>query len=313
VSDLFEQKSIKPMLIGSEGEAFDSPNYLYELKLDGERCIAYLDPTSGTELRNKRNMKMLLKVPELSDIHKQVNCRCILDGELAIIKDGKPNYYEIQRRSLMSSPLKIELASRQNPACFTAFDILYYEDHSVCDLPLTERKELLRKAVHEETAHFAVSRVIENNGIAFYELAKSQELEGIVAKRKDSRYYFDKRTKDWIKCKNLKDDDYVVCGYLPKDNGMTSIVIGQYANGTLKYKGHVTLGVGGEGFRKIRELPRISAPLFEIPSGNEDAVWVEPSLCCTVKYMEKTESGGLRQPVFKGLREDKAPEECVEK
>ncbi len=313
MSNLFEQKSIKPMLIGSEGEAFDSPDYLYELKLDGERCIAYLDPEFGTELRNKRNLKMLPKVPELSDIHKQVNCRCILDGELAVIKDGKPNYYEIQRRSLMSNPLKIELASRQNPACFTAFDILYYEDHSVCDLPLTERKELLRKIIHEETARFAVSRVIENNGIAFYELAKSQELEGIVAKRKDSRYYFDKRTKDWIKCKNLKDDDYVVCGYLPKDNGMTSIVLGQYADGILKYKGHVTLGVGGEGFRKIRELPRIDAPLFEIPSGNENAVWVEPSLCCTVKYMEKTESGGLRQPVFKGLREDKTPEECVEK
>lgn len=313
MSDLFEQKSIKPMLIGSEGEAFDSPNYLYELKLDGERCIAYLDPESGTELRNKRNLKMLPKVPELSDIHKQVNCRCILDGELVVIKDGKPDFYEIQRRSLMSNPLKIELASRQNPACFTAFDILYYEDHSVCELPLTERKELLRKSVHEETARFAVSRVIEQNGIAFYELAKSQELEGIVAKRKDSRYYFDKRTKDWIKSKNLKDDDYVVCGYLPKDNGMTSIVLGQYADGILKYKGHVTLGVGGEGFRKIRELPRIDAPLFEIPSGNENAVWVEPSLCCTVKYMEKTESGGLRQPVFKGLREDKTPEECVEK
>ena len=301
------------MLIGADGEAFDSPDYLYELKLDGERCIAYLDPASGTELRNKRNLRMLPKVPELSDIHKQATCRCILDGELAVIKNGKPDFYEIQRRSLMSSPVKIELAARQNPACFTAFDILYYADHCVCDLPLTERKELLRNAVHEETARFAVSRVIENNGTAFYELAKSQELEGIVAKRKDSRYYFDKRTKDWIKCKNLKDDDYVVCGYLSKENNMTSLVLGQYGEGKLKYKGHVTLGVGGEGFHKIRKLPRIEAPPFEIPSGNEEAVWVEPSLCCTVKYMGKTESGSLRQPVFKGLREDKTPEECVEK
>ena len=301
------------MLIGADGEAFDSPDYLYELKLDGERCIAYLDPASGTELRNKRNLRMLPKVPELSDIHKQATCRCILDGELAVIKNGKPDFYEIQRRSLMSSPVKIELAARQNPACFTAFDILYYADHCVCDLPLTARKELLRNAVHEETARFAVSRVIENNGTAFYELAKSQELEGIVAKRKDSRYYFDKRTKDWIKCKNLKDDDYVVCGYLSKENNMTSLVLGQYGEGKLKYKGHVTLGVGGEGFHKIRKLPRIEAPPFEIPSGNEEAVWVEPSLCCTVKYMGKTESGSLRQPVFKGLREDKTPEECVEK
>lgn len=313
MSDLFEQKSIKPMLIGVEGEAFDSPDYLYELKLDGERCIAYLDPLTGTELRNKRNIRMLPKVPELTEIHRHVSCRCILDGELAVIKDGKPDFYEIQRRSIMSNPMKIELAAAKNPACFTAFDILYYGDHAVTDLPLTERKELLSKAVKEENARFAVSRVIENNGIAFYELAKQQNLEGIVAKRKDSRYYFDKRTKDWIKCKNLKDDDYVVCGYIPKENGMTSIVLGQYADGKLTYKGHVTLGVGGEGFRKIRALLELEAPAFAAPSGNENAVWVEPVLCCTVRYMEKTESGGLRQPVFKGLREDKTPEECVEK
>ncbi len=220
--------------------------------------------------------------------------------------------YEIQRRSLMSTPLKIELAAKKYPACFTAFDILYYEDHPVTDLPLTERKALLQKAVIEESARFAVSRVVENNGVAFFWLAKARELEGIIAKRKDSRYYFDKRTKDWIKCKNLKDADYVVCGYLPKENGRISLVLGQYAGGTLTYKGHVTLGVCGGSFRRIRELPRLDTSPFAAPAGNERAVWVAPVLCCTVKYMEKTESGHLRQPVFKGLREDKLPEECVE-
>lgn len=312
MSDLFTDKNVRPMLIGAEGEAFDSPDYLYELKLDGERCIAYLAPTSGTELRNKRNLKLLPKVPELSGIHRQATCRCILDGELAVIRDGKPDFYEIQRRSLMSTPLKIELAAKKYPACFTAFDILYYEDHPVTDLPLSERKALLQKAVIEESARFAVSRVVENNGVAFFRLAKARELEGIVAKRKDSRYYFDKRTKDWIKCKNLKDADYVVCGYLPKENGRISLVLGQYAGETLTYKGHVTLGVCGGSFRRIRELPRLDTSPFAAPAGNERAVWVAPVLCCTVKYMEKTESGHLRQPVFKGLREDKLPEECVE-
>lgn len=211
----------------------------------------------------------------------------------------------------MSNPLKIELAAMRFPACFTAFDLLYYEDHSVTDLPLTERKALLQKAVIEESARFAVSRVVENNGVAFFQLAKTENLEGIVAKRKDSRYYFEKRTKDWIKCKNLKDTDYVVCGYLPKENGMTSILLGQYVRGALTYKGHVTLGVGGESFHRIRKLPRLDIPPFAPPNGNENTVWVVPTLCCTVKYMEKNESGKLRQPVFKGLREDKLPEECV--
>lgn len=311
MADLFQDKGIKPMLIGAEGEAFDSDDYLYELKLDGERCVAYLD-ADGTDLRNKRNMKMLPKVPELSDIHRQVKCRCILDGELAVIHDGKPDFFLIQKRSMMTSPMKIELESKRHPACFTAFDILYYVDHPVTDLPLTERKKLLQSVIREENARFAMSRHIEGHGIAFYQLAERQELEGIVAKRKDSKYYFDKRTKDWIKCKYLKDSDYVVCGYIPKDNGMTSIVLGQYRGKQLIYKGHVTLGVSGESFRKIRELPKLNQPETKNPEDNEQTVWVQPRLVCTVKYMMKTESGSLRQPVFKGLREDKQPSECIE-
>ena len=312
MNDLFETKNIKPMLIGQEGEAFDSKDYIYELKLDGERCIAYLDPDKGTELRNKRNVKMLPKVPELSEIHRQVSCRCILDGELAVIRDGRPDFSEIQRRSLMSSPMKIELASKQSPACFTAFDILYCQDHSTNLLPLTERKKLLDQAVISESARFAKSRYIEEKGIAFYNLAEQRDLEGIVAKRKDSLYYFDKRTKDWIKCKNLKDEDFVICGYIPKENHMTSLVLGQYENGSLVCRGHVTLGVGGENFRRIKAIPVRNSPPFAVPSEkNENAVWIAPLLVCTVKYMEKIEHGGMRQPVFKGLRNDKTPEECM--
>lgn len=313
MSDLFTDKNIKPMLIADEKDAFDSPDYLYELKLDGERCIAYLDAAFGTELRNKRNVKMLSKVPELADLHTHIKSRCILDGELAVIKDGRPDFSEIQRRSLMSNPLKIELAAKQSPACFTAFDILYYLDHPVTDLPLTERKKLLQSVIDHESSRFAVSRFIERQGIAFYQLAAAQDLEGIVAKRKDSLYHTDKRTKDWIKCKNLKDDDFVVCGYIPKENNMTSIVIGQYDNQKLVYKGHVTLGVGGDSFKKIKELPKRSDPPFPVPTGNENAAWIDPLLVCTVKYMEKTSTGGLRQPVFKGLREDKNPEDCISK
>lgn len=312
MKDLFEHKNIKPMLIADELEAFDSADYLYELKLDGERCIAYFDPKEGTDLRNKRNIKMLPKVPELSEIHKHIRCRCILDGELAVIKDGKPDFSEIQRRSMMTNPLKIELASQSTPACFTAFDILYYQDHAVNLLPLTERKKLLDEVIGSESARFAKSRYIEEKGIAFYKIAEQQDLEGIVAKRKDSLYYFDKRTKDWIKCKNLKDDDFVVCGYIPKENHMTSIVLGQYQGDVLVCKGHVTLGVGGENFRRIKALTKLSeAPCAY--SEDDHVFWVEPMLVCKVEYMMKNESGSMRQPVFKGLRDDKEPKECVSK
>lgn len=302
--DLFEQKNIHPMLIGADGEPFDSPDYIYELNLDGERCIAYLDPKEGAYLRNKRSVKMLPKFPELSDLHKQVKKRCILDGELTIIKDGRPNFAEIQRRSLMSNQFKIRLAAQQFPATFVAFDCLYLDGEDITTRKLTDCKDALHKVV-KESGRLALSRVVEVRGVDFYCLAEERDLEGIVAKRKDSIYTQDKRTKDWIKIKNLKDDDFVVCGYIRKGNHMTSIVLGQYRDGELVYKGHVTLGVGGKPFARIAEQPTIYAPPFPVPPGNGNAVWVRTELVCTVKYMEKTASGGMRQPVFKGMRDDK--------
>lgn len=310
----FDRKQISPMLIGADGDAFDSPDYIYELKWDGERCIAYLNPEHGTELRNKRNVKMLPKVPELSDIHKQVNKRCILDGELMVMKNGKPDFYEIQKRSLTTNNFKIQLASKQYPANFVAFDILYYDDKDLTLLPLTERKQYLKKAIKTENARFAMSRAIPEHGISLYQIAKQQNLEGVVAKRKNSIYIEGKRTKDWIKIKNLKDEDFVVCGYIFKDNHMISVVLGQYDNNRLTYKGHVTLGVGGDNFLKIKETAQIDTPpFFSIPHGNDDAVWIEPSLVCTVKFMDYTSNGGMRQPVFKGLRLDKQPKDCIAK
>ena len=302
------------MLIGVDSEAFDDPDYIYEMKWDGERCIAYLDPKEGTTLINKRQVRMLPKLPELSEIHKQVRKRSILDGELAMLKNGRPDFERIQRRSLMSNPFKIGLDAKQYPASFIAFDILYYDEKDLTTLPLMKRKDYLQKALKKETERLAVSRYIEEKGITFYELAKSQNLEGIVAKRKDSIYVQGKRTKDWIKIKNMQDDDFVVCGYIFKENHMVSLVLGQYENDKLMYEGHVTMGVRGVAFEKIKKEKSICNHPFDEPvpvgHGNENAVWLAPELVCTVKFMYRTENGGLRHPAFKGLREDKKPKDC---
>ena len=206
MSNLFEEKNIKPMLIGAESGPFDDDSCIYELKVDGERCVEYLDPTAGTDLRNKRNIRMLPKVPELAEMHQCVNRRCILDGELAVITDGKPDFFAIQRRSLIDNPLKIKLAAQRHPACFVAFDLLYLEDQMITYLPLMERKRLLQDVVCREDARFSVSRYIEHGGTAFFGLAKAQNLEGIVAKRWGSRYYFNKCTRDWIVTKKKISD-----------------------------------------------------------------------------------------------------------
>ena len=307
----FVDRNIKPMLIGQEGDPFDDDEYIYELKWDGERCVAFLDPTGCVDLRNKRNVRMLPKVPELKNIYKQVNARCILDGELMVLKEGKPDFFEIQRRSLTTNQFKIELASKQYPATFIAFDILYYDNADITDQPLVKRKEFLDKA-GTESERLAISRYIENNGIAFYDIAEAQELEGIVAKRKDSIYIQGKRTKEWIKIKRMKDDDFIICGYIFKGNNMISLVLGKYQDDIIRYKGHVTMGVGKDTVEQLQKLPA-GYPPAETPNGhgNEKAVWVQPKLVGVVKYMPREGSDGRHQSVFKGLRYDKSPSECT--
>jgi len=307
-SDIFEAKTLSPMLIAENVAPFDSPDYWYELKLDGIRCLAYLDE-NGTELRNKRNDRLNGKYPELSGIHKQVRKRCILDGELAVIMDGKPDFAEIQRRSLMSDKFKIETAARKYPICFTAYDLLYAGNTATLNKPLTVRVEMLYGLVTESPL-LALSRHIEDTGVAFFAAAKERGLEGIVAKRKNSRYFPGKRTKDWVKMKALLDGDFIVCGYYMKSN-LGSVIIGSWGDGTVVYQGHVVLGVSRQDFRIMSASPRAEKSAYPSFPDFDDAIWLEPRLVCTVKYMERTRNGGLRQPVFKGLRDDKSPGECV--
>jgi bifunctional non-homologous end joining protein LigD len=279
--DIFESKNIKPMLISEMTEPFNNPDWIYELKLDGIRCVAYLDRhTMETELRNKRNLRLLPKVPELTDICLNIKERCILDGELVILKNGVPDFFELQRRVLTSNPFKIQISSDKYPASFVAYDILYLKDRELIDLPLLERKAILSDTVIE-TPRLAVSRYIPEKGIELFEVAKSKNLEGVIAKKNDSRYYFER--------------------------GITSLVLGQYQGSDLIYQGHVTMGVRLGSLRDLEVIPH--SPFAVTPSGHENAVWVKPTLVCVVKYMPN-EKGMLRQPVLKGFRDDKEPIDC---
>lgn len=306
--DIFDYKAIKPMLISEMTEPFDSTEHIYELKLDGIRCIAYLD-AAGTELRNKRDMRLLPKVPELGEIHKASRNRCILDGELIVLKNGFPDFFEVQKRALLSDPFKIQLAKSKYPASFVAFDILYLTDHQVNELPLLERKQLLNEVI-AENERLAISRFIETQGISLFQLAKEKNLEGIVAKKKESKYWFDKRTKDWIKCKIMASDDCVICGYSIKDNQWVSLALGQYDGGVLVYKGHVTLGVSIRALEQRKYTAITESPFGYIPKGNENTIWLKPELVGIVESMP-SEKDSFRQPVFKGFRDDKAPMDCT--
>lgn len=302
--DLFDEKNIKPMLISEMTAPFNDPDWIYELKLDGIRCVAYLDQV--TELRNKRNDRLLPKVPELSNLHRFARERCILDGELVILRNGVPDFFELQKRTLTSNKFKLMLSSENYPACFVAYDILYRQNTSLLELPLLERKHLLSETINEDP-QLAISRYIPEKGIELFDLAKKQELEGVIAKKSNSKYYLDKRTKEWIKFKFLADQDFVVCGYIQKAKGITSVILGQYSGSDLVYKGHVTFGVKYGDLKKLETIEQ--SPFQDTPTGNENAIWLKPELVCVVQYMPN-DRGSLRQPVFKGFREDKSPYEC---
>ena len=294
--DLFQDKNISPMLIAQMQEPFDDPEWIYELKLDGCRCIAYLEK-DRVILRNKRNMELLPRFMELKDIYKQAKDRCILDGELVVMVGGVPDFYELQKRTMLTNKTKIELEATRLPASFVAYDILQVGDKVLLDTPLIERKQILREMIRENE-RMAVSRYIPEKGTQLFQLTVEKELEGVVAKRASSLYFQGKRTKDWIKFKRMADKDFIICGY--QLGKVTSLVLGEYQSGELKYAGTISWGVRRE---VVKVLTKGSCPFLEGPKIDGDVVWCKPERTCVVEYMPNT-IDALRQPVFKGIRDD---------
>lgn len=300
MSDLFSDRNISPMLM-YETEPFNDENYIYELKLDGIRCLAYLGD-NATELMNKRNKNVTEIYPELKEMHRCAKKKCILDGELVVFNEGVPDFYALQARSLKTDEFKIKLASKKNPVQFVAYDILYCDGEQITDKPLMERKKIMEDNISESNG-LSISRYIERDGIKFFELAKARGLEGIVAKEKSGKYYIGKRTRKWLKIKVMQEEDLIICGYQPDENGYPKdIVLGERDDkGNLVYRGKVFLGVSKEERALLYEYATkgTTKPHFELKG---DIVWLEPKLIGTVRYMHVTENG-FRQPVWKGIKE----------
>lgn len=303
--DIYQDRAALPMLIAHQDEPFNDSGWLYELKLDGFRGLAYLGPQE-CDLRNKRNMEMLSKFPELKNIYKQVSDRCILDGEVVVMKNGVPDFYELQRRTMLTDPFKIQMASERFPASFVTYDCLYAGGKALLEEPLIKRKEVMERLILAETHRLAISRYIINEGMKLYHIAATQQLEGVVAKRIESLYFMGKRSKDWIKFKRMADEDFIVAGYIRKGSNTFSIILGKYQNGVLLYKGHVTSGVTKYAIEELVPQEKSPVHIYPIGSGNEKTVWVVPDHVCVVEYMPNIKNS-LRQPVFKGYRMDVDP------
>jgi DNA ligase D-like protein (predicted ligase) len=290
-------KDIDPMLISENKEAFNSEDYIFEIKWDGIRGLAYLN--ENTDIRSRNNRYILHQFPELSNLHNQVNKKCILDGELVVLKNSQPDFSEMKKRVNLTNQSKIQIAVDKSPVMFIAFDILYYQDHEIMNLPLIERKKYLEDVLQENN-RIVFSRFVETEGVALYELVEEKKLEGVVAKRKSSLYWPGKRTSDWVKIKKMVIDNFVVCGYVIR-SGKISLILGQYKENKLIYRGRVSSGVTKKKFFR-NELVNTEKPAFGyVPRGCEDATWLYPNLICMVESMF-TEEESLRQPVLKNIK-----------
>ena len=300
--DVFDNRLAKPMLIADESEPFDSDDFSYELKMDGERCLAYLD-RDMVDLVNRRGRHVLFQFPELGLLHRQVRKRCIIDGELIVGMGRKEDFELIKQRSLVKRPSTIQSMSMKKPCTFVAVDLLYCGEKLWTDHSLDERQAILRETI-SENERLNVVRSVYGQGTAFFEAVRKEGLEGIIAKRRTSRYIMGKRTRDWTKIKNWLEADFVICGYVPTEKAaVISLVLGQYnRNGRLVYKGRVILGTRREDYQTVRQTPQIErSPFTEKPDVPNDTIWIVPHLVCTVSFMCWTGNSRLRQPNYKRL------------
>ncbi|MEG6521651.1 non-homologous end-joining DNA ligase [Desulfotomaculum sp. 1211_IL3151] len=305
---------IKPML-AIPAEPFNSDDFLYEIKWDGYRGLAYLE--QETTILSRNLMDLTARFPELQQLHQKVsNKPVILDGEIVVLDEGKPSFSKLQSRGKIADSLIVKRLAKVMPATFIAFDILYQDGISMMHLPLAQRKTALEETV-EQGPDLIVSQYVYGSGIEFSEAVKKVGLEGIMAKRLDSLYTPGKRATTWRKIRNNKTAELVIAGWEKGDGyrRLGSLVLVCFHQGEWVYVGKVGTGfTRDEEAHLLTELNQIKtyAAVFTPSKGEFRApLWVKPQLVCEVTYTEVSPDGRLRHPSYQGLREDKKPEECT--
>ncbi len=308
-------KKLKPMLATSSAP-FSSNEYIYEVKWDGFRCLSYLDKV--TLLMSRNSLDFSHKFPELAGINGLAKRRpLILDGEIVIMDQGVPSFYELQKRGWAREAGAITRAAGGKPAIYVVFDILYAGDDKLMGLPLVERKDILKRHI-EPNERLVISEGVDECGNEFYRACVTKGLEGVVAKRQDSLYLPGKRSPNWKKFKKAFEGEFIVCGYKQTHGGsrrVDSLLLGCSTEGKLVYQGTVGVGLGGitgERLYEVLSLLKQDSPLFNIPREAARGLnWVKPAICCAVKFLEPAKDGGLRHPVFRGVREDLGVVDCT--
>lgn len=302
---------IKPML-AITGKPFSSKAWIFEPKIDGTRCIAHIQ--DGVVLQNRRLANITYRYPEIEEALANTASGSIIGGELAVFSNGKPDFSALAEREHQTRRLRIEYLSRNTPASYVVFDILYLKGENVMDRPLSERKEILKEVLQENDG-VILADYFPEKGEDYFQAALKLGIEGVMAKRLASIYQPGVRSPDWVKVKKRFDFDLVVGGYIAgrgrREPYFGGLLLGAYNSGKLVYVGRV-----GSGFseKELREMlsdfePADTAP-FSNPPHTLGIKWLKPDIVVQAAAMEITENGCLRAPVFLRRRFDKDPLEC---
>jgi len=295
------------MLAKSYEKAFDDENWIFEIKWDGYRAIA--DLSHKNPLFYSRNgISFLSKFEKVTEDFEYQKHKMILDGEIvAYDEHGKPSFQLLQQ--IGDNP---DLA-----LTYQVFDILWLNGHSTEELPLLQRKELLKEAL-VETDVIKYCDHIPEKGIDFFNQMKKMQLEGMIAKKANSLYVENHRTTDWLKIKFTATDEAIICGFTePRGSrkAFGALILGKYIDGELIYCGHTGTGFNNESlqqmYERLQKLIIKSSPFETIPKTNMPVTWTKPELVCEIKFSEITKDGIYRHPVFVAIREDKEPEEIT--
>jgi DNA ligase D-like protein (predicted ligase)/DNA ligase D-like protein (predicted 3'-phosphoesterase) len=304
----------KPMLAKVAPEPFSGKDWIFEIKWDGFRAIAYIEEPYSLRSRNQKELKN--NFPELGELTR-LGSNIVVDGEIVVMSKGKPDFQTLLKRGQAVSKGEIQRQANRAPAIYVVFDILEKDGKPLISLSLMERKRILADSLKEGT-NVLLNDFIEEKGEAYFKSAIEKGLEGIVAKNKDSHYEEGLRTGSWLKIKKLKTCDCVIFGYTrgneTREATFGALLLGLYdKSGQPVYVGKVGTGFTQEMLRKMSDkfekLKTDTAPFK--PEKGDVVTWLKPKLVAEIAYQVVTADVKLRMPRFKRLREDKPPEECT--
>lgn len=298
---------IKPMLATLTKERFSRPDWLFERKLDGERCLLFKKGKTIT-LKSRNDKIINESYPEIVAAIKKLDLPdCILDGEIVAFQKKMTSFSLLQSR-FGTSAAKAELS--KIPVYYYVFDILYCDGYLITHLPLTSRKLLLQKLISfNDTVHYVEH--VEEKGEAFFKKACKSKWEGLIAKKTDSSYV-SKRSANWLKFKCVNEQELVIGGYTSPGGARThfgALLLGYYEHGKLHYAGKVGTGFNAEILadlgKKLEKLETKKNPFSNYDASTQGVHWVKPTLVCEVQFTEWTSDNKLRHPSYLGLRRDK--------